>query len=365
MTSWAFDMRFGRPLALLAAIAVAAVPPAAFAQSQSDEDEENPTTTPETPATTPATPATAPGMLSPTATPPGTAKPKAPGAAEAAKPATPLGVNQGYLEGRAEVESPNEEIDTIQKKTYKAANRFEVTVYPGALQLNSKFVNADGVALGVDYAVQENFALQVLALYNYIGSWTPLTGELYDNHARPEAADQLLLQGGFLGGFEVAPIYGKFAFYNGTLAQFRFVLNAGAGVGFTQVQLSGSTEGAPGNATTYASTGARFLGNLGVGFRVLLGERFALRLEIRDLLYTARVDSIDGCNAQDLNESTIVVPGGPAPSSGCNKSVFEGANGAQTTQQKTELFVAQKLVGDNSSDVVNNIIFFAGLSYLF
>ena len=96
--------------------------------------------------------------------------------------------------------------------------------------LYTSFVNADGVAIGVDYALQENFALQILGLYNYIGSWTPLTGELNDNKARPEAADELLLQAGLVGGFEVAPIYGKFAFYNGTLAQFRFILNAGAGI---------------------------------------------------------------------------------------------------------------------------------------
>jgi outer membrane beta-barrel protein len=356
----ALDMRF-RPFALLAALAVATLPPAAFAQSQSDEDEENPTTNPQpaTPAT-PATPAPAPGMLSPNA---GTQKPKATGTAEAAKPAA--GVDQGYLEGRAEAESPNEEIDTVQKKNYKAANRFEITVYPGAIQLNSKFTNSDGVALGVEYALQENFALQVMGFYNYLGSWTPLTGELNDNHARPLAADQLMLVGGAVAGFEVAPIYGKFAFYNGTLAQFRFVLNAGAGVGFSQVQLSGTTEGEPNNTTTYGSTGLRFLGNLGIGFRILLGERFALRLEIRDLLYTARVDSIDGCNAQDLNDSQITGQPGK-PSDGCDKAVFEGANGAKPTQQQSQsLFVAQKLVADNSSDVVNNIIFFAGLSYLF
>jgi outer membrane beta-barrel protein len=352
----ALDMRFGRPFALLAALAVATLPPAAFAQSQSDEDEENPTTAPQTPA--PATPPPAPGMLSPST---GNQKPKA-GTAEAAKPVT--GADQGYLEGRAEAESPNEEIDTVQKKNYKAANRFEVTVYPGAIQLNSKFTNSDGIALGVEYALQENFALQAMGFYNYVGSWTPLTGELNDNHARPLAADQLMLVGGAVAGFEVAPIYGKFAFYNGTLAQFRFVLNAGAGVGFSQVQLSGTTEAEPTNTTTYGSTGLRFLGNLGVGFRILLGERFALRLEIRDLLYTARVDSIDGCNAQDLNNSSIVPGKTLAPSSGCDAAVF-GTNGKQTQQQASSLFVAKNLVADNSSDVVNNIIFFAGLSYLF
>src|SRR5581483_12296528 len=118
-------------------------------------EEENPTPAPENPSTTPAQvkpaqPATAPGM----------AKPRA-GVAEAKKPQAGAAVEQGYLEGRAEAESPNEEIDTVQNKNYKAANRFELTLYPGAIQLNSKFTNADGIALAVDYALQENFALQI------------------------------------------------------------------------------------------------------------------------------------------------------------------------------------------------------------
>jgi outer membrane beta-barrel protein len=361
MAHLAFDRRFGRSVALLAAFAVAVLPMAALAQAQSPQSEEEEETPPEATPANPATPAQpAPGTTAPAAPAPGMLKPKATGTGEALKP---QGANQGYLEGRAEVESPNEEIDTVQKKNYKAANRFEVTVYPGALQLNSKFTNADGVAIGVDYALQENFALQLLGLFNYAGSWTPLTGELNDNKARPEAADELLLQAGLVAGFEVAPIYGKFAFYNGTLAQFRFVLNAGAGVGTTQVQLTGATEGAPNNPTTYGSTGTRFLGNLGVGFRILLGERFALRLEIRDLLYTARVDSIDGCSDADfiaiqnaMGSSNI-----PGVSSGCNTAPFKG----QSIPALQALNVAQKLVEDNSSDVVNNIIFFAGLSYLF
>jgi outer membrane beta-barrel protein len=348
MAHLALDKRFRIPVALMTALVVAALPALALAQVPGAEEEE------ETPAETPANPANPAQPTTPGAATPGTAaKPKT-GTAEARKP---LGENQGYLEGRAEVESPNEEIDTVQKKNYKAANRFEVTLYPGALQLNSKFTNADGVAIGVDYALQENFALQILGLYNYVGSWTPLTGELNDNKSRPEAADELLLQAGLVGGFEVAPIYGKFAFYNGTLAQFRFVLNAGAGVGLTQVQLSGSTEASPTSTTTYGSTGLRFLGNLGVGFRILLGERFALRLEIRDLLYTARVDSINGCSNADLTAISMQ----ETPSSGCNAAPFTG----NSAQAQKALYIAQKLVEDNSSDVVNNIIFFAGLSYLF
>jgi len=109
------------------------------------------------------------------------------------------------------------------------------------------------------------------------------------------------------------------------------------------VQLSGATPTFPNAATTTGDAGSRFLGNLGVGFRVLLGERFALRFEIRDLLYTALVNTIDGCTLKQVDSTA-------------------GCPGLTSAQAKSN---ADALLKDNSSDVVNDITFAAGLSYLF
>lgn len=364
----ALKHRFGRSLALLVALVVCASP--ALARAQSDDDDDAPAQRPTESAPAPeapVAPAAKPRTVAPQVSSGAEGRPadesRGDGDAPTRQRAAAVSAEQGYLEGRAEAESPNEAIHTVEKKAYTAANRFELTVYPGALQLNSKFTNSDGFGLAIGYAIQENFALQLLGFYNYIGGWSPLTGQLFDIHARPLAADQLILQGGGIAAFEVAPIYGKFAFYEGALAQFRFVVNAGAGVGSTEVQLSGSTSKYTTSDTSYGSTGLRFLGNLGAGFRILLGERLALRLEVRDILFTARVDSINGCNAKDL---AILGSTTAGVSSSCSTGNFSGGTTvAAVNQQSTARSVASSLLGDNSSDVVNDIVFFGGLSFLF
>jgi hypothetical protein len=176
-------------------------------------------------------------------------------------------------------------------------------------------------------------------------------------HARPEAADSLWLDYGAVGAFEVAPIYGKFAFYQGALAQFRFVLNAGAGFGHSQVQLTPGPSAADPTAdpAQYGDAGIRFLGNLGVGFRITIGSYIAIRLEVRDLLYTARVDHLNGCTLQDV---TDLQASQPAVSSGCSVKSFD-------PDDSTALTVAKDLLGDVSSDVVNDVVFFGGASILF
>ena len=60
-----------------------------------------------------------------------------------------------------------------------------------------------------------------------------------------------------------------------------------------------------------------FLGSVGGGFRVQLGNSFAVRAEVRDLVYTARVDRVDGCNLSDFEKMEEIraraVPLGLAP----------------------------------------------------
>jgi outer membrane beta-barrel protein len=367
--------RLAIPLSLAVAFAAAS----ARAQDDDDDDEAPTAHAPVTPA--PAKPEAKPA---PAAAPaPAKAEPAPPSAPAAktneegeegegpAHPANPASssegesapakataapVQPGYMEGRAESTSPNELIHTVEKKTYTAAGQFEVTLYPAAIQLNSKFTNTDGVALAVSYALQENISLQLMGFYNYVAGETPFTQELLLLHARPEAADALSLDYGAVGAFEVSPIYGKFAFYQGALAQFRFVLNAGAGFGHTNVQLTPGADAADPTATAqYGDAGLRFLGNLGVGFRILIGSSVAIRLEVRDLLYTARVDHINGCT---LNDVTDLLANGTSPESGCNLSSFN-------PNSSTALTVAKDLLGDVSSDVVNDVIFFGGASILF
>jgi len=356
-------------LSVCVGLALALAPARAHAQDDDDDDEGPPA------AAAPAQPAAPEAEKKPAAPPPAAtpapapaegneeegpahpvsheAPPPPPPAAPAAAPEEP-----GYLQGRAESTSPNELIHTVERKVYTAAGHGEVTLYPAAVQLNSKFTNTDGLALAVSYAIQENVALQLMGFYNYTGGNTGFSQSLLEIHARPQAADALYLDYGAVGGFEVSPIYGKFAFYQGSLVQFRFVLDAGAGIGHTSVQLTNGPDASDPTAPSaqYGDAGYRFVGDLGVGFRLLLGSTIALRLEMRDLLYTARVDHIDGC---DLNDVTGLL-NTQAPTDGCKGSSF-----GNTTVQQTSLTVAQDLLKDVSSDVVNDVVFFLGASILF
>jgi outer membrane beta-barrel protein len=346
-SSYSFGSRY-RFFGLIVALCLAALPSRAFAQAAPGAGEEE-----EEEKAAPAK-GTAPGSAK-------TAPTKAPAAA-APTTAAPSKAPQdlGYLEGRAEAESPNELISVIQKKTYRGANRFEVTFYPLMIQLNSKFTDVNGIGLAASYAVQENFSLQLLLFYNYVGAWTPLTGELFQNHARPQVNEQLILQGGAVASFEVAPIYGKFSFYDKSLVQWRFVIGAGAGIGNTAVQLTGST---PGNdlPNTFGSTGFRFLGDLEAGFRVLIGDRFAVRLEVRDFLYTSLVDNIDGCSGPDIALMQSQNGGTAGVSSGCNTSNYSGTGRTAGVARSN----ASAYLADKTSSVVNDILFVGGLSYLF
>ncbi|MHB8418530.1 MAG: outer membrane beta-barrel domain-containing protein [Myxococcales bacterium] len=278
-----------------------------------------------------------------------------------ANPPPPAAEQPGYLEGRAESTSPNELIHTVERKTYTASGHGEVTLYPAALQINSKFTNTDGVALALSYSIQENIALQVMGFYNYLSGNTGFSQSLLEIHARAQAADALYLDYGAVGGFEISPIYGKLAFYQGSLLQFRFVIDAGAGVGHTNVQLTPgpSADDPSAAAAQFGDAGIRFMGDLGLGFRILLGSTVALRLEVRDLLYTARVDHIDGCTLGDVK----AMQAGSAPiSAGCSAKAF-GNPGSQP--QATALNVSNSLLSDVSSDVVNDVVFFLGASILF
>ena len=126
-------------------------------------------------------------------------------------------------------------------------------------------------------------------------------------NAQAQSATSLLWVWGAMGAGRGGTHDGKFALFEGTLAQFSFVVNGGAGVGGTRHQLQGERKQVrpDGEVTlppTYGDTGVRFMGSLGAGFRLRVGEHFAFRLEVRDVVYTARMETINGCNTKDLDQ---------------------------------------------------------------
>jgi outer membrane beta-barrel protein len=274
--------------------------------------------------------------------------------------------DQQTLVSGAPLDNPNVAVHVVEKKPFADRGRHEIVLYPAAIQLNGKFTQHFGSAASYVYHLHENFALQLLGQYNWYSAQSGFSQELTDKvRVEAQAATSLLLVWALQGGVEVTPIYGKFAFFEGSLAHFSLVISAGAGIGSTRHQLHSENVEGP---ATFGDTGLRFVGSVGAGFRVQFGARFALRLEVRDLAYTARVDSVNGCNTADLTAMySQIQQGQPVTaarvSGGCSVSSFSGMKNGYNLSD--DVPIALNLVSTPSSDVLNNLGFYAGVSILF
>jgi outer membrane beta-barrel protein len=259
----------------------------------------------------------------------------------------------------------NVSVHAVERKPYTNQGRFEATLYPFTGQVNGKFTQHFGLAAMLAWHVQENIALQITPYYNYLAQESSFDDELINKgRLQAQAATALCTYLGATGGIEVTPIYGKFAFYKETLVHFSVVLNAGVGAGLTRLELIAPVSCNQGDLmctnspAAYGDTGLKFLGSVGGGFRVYLGQQVALRLEVRDIVYTAEVSTINGC---DLTDVTILQKGMGTPSAGCNSNAFNSPPGLRPNQ----IAVSESLLSQSSSDVLNNVLIFAGVSWIF
>lgn len=342
--------RFVAPLVL----GQAGAPPAA-----ADDDEDEPVKPADKPAdaTAPAKPAD--GATQPAATQPG---------ATAVAPAEQMRLVNG-----APLFNPNVGVHIVEQKRFSDSGRFEVTVYPVAMQVNGKFTQHFGTMGQLTYHLQENFGLMITGGGNWFNSESSLNGELVEKaRVEAQAASSLLWTWGVMGGVEVTPFYGKFAFFEGTLAQFSIVLSGGAGIGGTRHQLKPESARMDGSISpaTYGDTGTRFMAGIGAGFRLQLGQRFAFRLEVRDVVYTARVEQVNGCGVDDLRAMDNALRGGRPVTSAmvsgaCRVGTFDGTDPETGLRRSNDVPLALGLVRNPSSDALNNVGLYAGISFLF
>lgn len=250
------------------------------------------------------------------------------------------------------VSNPNVVVHVVEQKPLSGAGRLEVTLFPVVPQLNGLYTQHVGTLGQLTWHVREHFGFSLFSGGNWLNRESAFNSELLGS-ARVESrsASSLLWTWTLQGGVEAEPFYGKFAFLESSLVHFSVVVSAGAGVGGTRHQLKpkGTTP------ETYGDTGTRFMASVGAGFRLALGKHFAVRLEVRDLVYTARVDQVNGCNGADLSVFRLIDrPLGP-PSAGSRISEFSNTDGP----------LAQSLLKRPSSEVVNSLGAYAGVSFVF
>ena len=295
----------------------------------------------------------APEVIRPDSAPASSPVIKPPSAALAAAPAAaPAAVQPQVGADTSDVQL----VHVIEKRPFTEAGRWELGLF-APVQVNPKFTVHAGVSAEVSYHLRENLAAQVGVTWFPIAVQSALTEELVVKvRQQPLAANALLLQGGALIGLELMPVYGKINLFDGKILRFGFYLNAGLGGGKTRLQLrpSDSPKG-----RSFGDTGYRPMAGLGGGFRVFVSERFTVRLEIRDLVYSAYVSKVNGCDASDTK--ALGSDAGAAVKGGCSASAF----GDTAADVKGNASIAADEIKESSADVVNNLAAYAGLSYLF
>ena len=89
-----------------------------------------------------------------------------------------------------------------------------------------------------------------------------------------------------------------------------------------------------------------------------------MRLELRDFAYSGYVSRVNGCNHDDVVKIEAAEAGGQTAtglSSGCDERAF----GAPGTQAQLNAGAAKDLLARPSADVINNLTFQGGVSWLF
>ncbi len=255
-------------------------------------------------------------------------------------------------------------IHVIEQRPFTEAGRWELTASL-PVQVNPKFTIHAGITAELAYHLRENLAAQVGVTWFPVAYQSTLSEELLTKaDEAPFSAEAFLLQGAVLAGLEFMPIYGKLNVFDDKILRLGFYLNAGLGAGKTRLQLRPSTSPL---GRSYGDTGYRPVAALGGGFRVFVTERLTVRLELRDFAYSGYVSKVNGCGYGDAvaiqaAAQTNTLPAAGTVSSGCNPTAFGDGFPAirLNSAGATDL-----LKPPASAEVINNIVFQGGISYLF
>jgi len=249
-------------------------------------------------------------------------------------------------------------VHVVEQRPFSEANRTELTLF-GLGQVNPHFTVHAGIAAELSYHLRENLAALIGFSYNAIAHQSALTEELAAKvDQQPVAANALLLQADALVGLELMPVYGKISVFDGKVLRLGLYVNAGLGVAKTRLQLRPSDAA---GGRSFGDTGFRPEAGLGLGARIFAGDRFTVRLELRDRVYSAYVSKVNGCTAQDARSIRGSGSGATGLSPGCSPSSFGGSE----EDIKSGAGSAAIQLGDPSASVVNNLAFQGGVSWLF
>ena len=245
-------------------------------------------------------------------------------------------------------------VHALTKPGSSTEGKFDFTVTM-PVQVNPKFTEHIGNGLEIAYHIREPLAIFVGGTYFWHSQPTDFTDNQLLNNAgqAPTAAEAVWSQWEAHGGLEFTPVYAKMAFFGVGTLRFGVFVGVGAGVTDTKAELQPPSAGV---ARTFGDAGLKPTGFFNAGFRFFLGDHFAIRLEIRDVAYSAYVSQVNGCTQADAESLGNGNPGSVSAACAAN---FPGAQG------KTNAHYASALLQDPSTEIINTLQFALGLSVLF
>ena len=223
--------------------------------------------------------------------------------------------------GTAFAQSPNERVHVLHKRDYSVKNKIELSGFFG-MSIDDIFTQHYSGILTFDYHIDEAFALEVMWLSckipgyhgsavegGYTDDWlrmghnyTDAFNNLKESALSPSNADLAMISNYWGLNVQFSPIYGKFSLFNWGLVHADFYITAGGGVATTEYKKpTGTTAG----KAIWADTGTYFMANFGFGFRVFLSRWFAIRLDVRDFTFSARVEADSGASTTAGTDTKI------------------------------------------------------------
>ena len=101
----------------------------------------------------------------------------------------------------------------------------------------------------------------------------------------------------------------------------------------------------------------------GAGFRVQLGDRFTVRLEVQDLIHWGSVTRINGCDSAELqtleDQHTAGQVTGAGVSAQCNVDRFRGMQG--NYDRSNDIGIAQAKASEGGTDTLNVVGVYFGI----
>ena len=222
-------------------------------------------------------------------------------------PAATTGVATGEVVEKEELD-PNDplywaklrQIETVQRREILKEGRIGLSLYTGIIP-NNIFEQYFPIGGRINYFVLENLGLELSGNYA-LSSDTGLIDTLSDSQGVGATAVQLgdRQRGHVNFGVMWSPVFGKMAWRNKSLNYFDFYLLGGAGTVFKSTQATiGSDEELVRPAVE---------GMLGAGMFFFLSQRWSLRLDFRQFIFTKVTGGV--ANPSEVSLGLMFMPGG-------------------------------------------------------